>query len=45
MLYYDPKDTQYDLRSELGVSDSAYVEAEEINKPNINRDDFESHPT
>ena len=40
MLHYDPIDTQYDLRSELGVSDSAYVEVDEINKPIHYRNDL-----
>ena len=40
MLHYDPTDTQYDLRSELGVTDSAYVEVEEINKSIDHRNDL-----
>ena len=40
MLNYDPQDTQYDLRSELGVSDSTYVEADEIKKPSNNNNDL-----
>ena len=40
MLCYDPNDTQYDLRSELRVSDSTYVNVEEINKSKNNRDDL-----
>ena len=40
MLHYDPTDTQYDLRSELGVSDSVYVEVNEINKPINYRNDL-----
>ena len=40
MLQYDPIDTQYDLRSELGVSDSTYVEVDEINKPVNYRNDL-----
>ena len=33
MLHYDPTDTQYDLRLELRVFDSAYIEVDEIKKP------------
>ena len=40
MLHYDPTDTQYDLRSELGVSDSKYIEVDEFRKPNDHKHDL-----
>ena len=40
MLHYDPTDIQYDLRSELGVSDSKYIEVDELKKPNDHRFDL-----
>ena len=40
MLNYDPQNPQYDLRSELGVYDCAYVETDEIKKSKNYRNDL-----